>query len=297
MKDGMKRKSPRLTLFFIILTVMLGIAVGPLGNAIELPRALKPFAIPLFLSVAFVLSLIAVYQYFTQERKEQTALPLSGQNRQRLIAKVRTFWITGFLEQSLHGAALIALGLQSQPDVLANPWRLVLQQADQSTHLLAAGTHITQVFDEELGELLILGEPGAGKTTLLLELARDLLSRAERDESLPVPLVFPLSSWAVKRQPLADWLVEEMNTKYQVPRQLGRSWVNTDQVLLLLDGLDEVDSTYRAACVDAINTYRSEHGLMPLVVCSRSADYLELKKRLLLQSAVTVQPLTEKQID
>jgi len=92
-------------------------------------------------------------------------------------------------------------------------------------------------------------------------------------------------------------LVEEMNTKYQVPRQLGRSWVNTDQVLLLLDGLDEVDSTYRAACVDAINTYRSEHGLMPLVVCSRSADYLELKKRLLLQSAVTVQPLTEKQID
>ena len=297
MKDGMKRKSPRITLFLIVLSVMLGIVIGPLGNAIELPNVLKPFVIPLFLSVAFVLSLIAVYQYFAQEKTEHPLLPLSGQNRQCLIARVRTFWIAGFLEQSLHGAAPMALGLQSQPDVLEDPWRLVLRQANQSAHLLAAGTHITQVYDEGPGELLILGEPGSGKTTLLLELARDLLNRAERDESLLIPMVFNLSSWAVKRQPLADWLVEEMNTKYQVPRQLGRSWVNTDQVLLLLDGLDEVDSTYRAACVDAINTYRSEHGLMPLVVCSRSADYLELKKRLLLQSAVTVQPLTEKQID
>jgi predicted NACHT family NTPase len=42
-----------------------------------------------------------------------------------------------------------------------------------------------QVYDEAGGELLILGEPGAGKTTLLLQLARELLSRAEQDESLP----------------------------------------------------------------------------------------------------------------
>ena len=296
MQDIMKRKSRLITLALIVLSVLLGIASGPLGNAIELPAALKPVAFPLFLCVAFTLSLIAVYQYF-QERTEHTVVPLSGQNRQRLIARVRTFWIAGFLEQSLHGAALMALGLRNQPDVLANPWRLVLQQADQSSYLLAAGTRITQVYDEALGELLILGEPGSGKTTLLLELARDLLSRAERDESHPVPLVFNLSSWAVKRQPLADWLVEEMNTKYQVPRHLGQSWVNTDQVLLLLDGLDEVDFAYGSACLDAINSYRVEHGLVSMVVCSRSTDYLKLKKRLLLQSAVIVQPLTERQID
>jgi len=43
-----------------------------------------------------------------------------------------------------------------------------------------------QVYDEADGELLILGEPGAGKTTLLLELARDLLDRAQLDNTHPI---------------------------------------------------------------------------------------------------------------
>src|SRR5262249_1924247 len=108
---------------------------------------------------------------------------------------------------------------------------------------------------------------------------------------------FNLSSWAVQRRPLADWLVEEMNTKYQVPRNLALSWVKADQVLPLLDGLDEVALPHRSACVEAINTFRKEHGLLPLVVCSRSVDYLALRRQVLLRSAVVVQPLTEQQID
>lgn len=69
---------------------------------------------------------------------------------------------------------------------------------------------MTQVYDDADGELLILGAPGSGKTTLLLELARDLLFRAEQDEDHPIPVVFNLSSWAMKRQTLSDWLVEEL---------------------------------------------------------------------------------------
>src|SRR5205807_6423399 len=145
MPEVLKRKSRLITFALIVFSVLLGIASGPLGNAVELPAALKSIAFPLLLCVAFVLSLIAVYQYLAQEKKEQTALPLSGQNRQRLIAKVRTFWITGFLEQSLHGAALLALGLKNQKDALENPWRIVLQQVDQSAHTLAAGIRITQL--------------------------------------------------------------------------------------------------------------------------------------------------------
>jgi DNA polymerase III delta prime subunit len=300
MHDIMKGKT-RLIILCLALIALLTTVVGILGSFASslLPEPIVHYVWPLLGIVIIMLIGVTVFLYRLQS-ETKSPLPmstLSGQNRQHLIAKVRDFWITGFLEQSLHGAALMALGLQSQPDALENSWRLVLQQANQSAHTLAAGTRITKVFDEGSRELLILGEPGAGKTTLLLELARDLLNRAQGDENFPVPMIFNLSSWAVKRQPLADWLVEEMNIKYQVPRHLGQSWVNTNQVLLLLDGLDEVNSAYRAACVDAINTYRSEHGLVPIVVCSRSADYLELKKRLLLQSAVIVQPLTERQID
>src|SRR5439155_4953842 len=68
-------------------------------------------------------------------------------------------------------------------------------------------------------------------------------------------------------------------------------------ILPLLDGLDEVALPNRAGCVEAINAYRKEHGLLPTVVCSRSADYLALMERIQLHNAVVVQPLTKEQID
>ncbi len=219
-----------------------------------------------------------------------------GQDRKRMLKRVRAFWITGVLEQSLHDAVLILLGLAEQPEAIENPWRLVIQESDQPQQPLPPDTTITQVYDHSNGELLILGEPGCGKTTLLLELARDLLDRARLESSHPIPVVFNLSSWAVKRQSLADWLIEELNLKYQVPRKLGKVWIESDQVLPLLDGLDEVTQAARTACVEAINRYRQEHGSVPTVVCSRSTDYQAQTTRLQLHRAVVVQPPTEQQI-
>jgi len=219
------------------------------------------------------------------------------ENRRRLLAKVRSFWITGVLDQSLHGAALILLGLHEQREAVENPWRFVLQLPDQSAHPLPPNTHIIQVYDEVDGELLILGKPGIGKTTLLLELARHLLDRAEKDEKHPMPVVFNLSSWAAKRQPITAWLVEELNSKYQVPYQLAQTWVNTNQVLPLLDGLDEVVPTYYSACIEALNSYQHEHGLKSIVVCSRNDDYFAQEARVAVQSAIVVQPLTPGQIE
>src|SRR6266487_1142515 len=125
-------------------------------------------------------------------------------------------------------------------DAVANPWEQVVHLPDQSIHPLSFSTSIVQIYDNAGGELLILGEPGSGKTTLLLELTRELLIRATKDETHPIPVVFNLSSWAVKHQPLTNWLVEELNTKYQVPRKLGQVWVEANQIMPLLDGLDEV---------------------------------------------------------
>ena len=228
---------------------------------------------------------------------QHAAVPLSQTNRQRLLKKVRTFWITGVLEHSLHGNALVALGLQEQPEAVAHPWQLVLHQQALAPRPLPVSTRITEVYDGAAGELLILGAPGSGKTTLLLEIARKLLERAERDEQHPMPVVFNLSSWATRQLRLADWLVEELVSSYQVPRKLGRTLVESDQVLPLLDGLDEVAPKDRTACIEAINTYRQEHGLLPLVVCSRSADYLAQSARVQLGCAVAVQPLMEQQVD
>ena len=221
----------------------------------------------------------------------------TDKNRQRMIERVQSFWIDGVLNRSLHCAVLIAVGLYEQPDAVINPWRLLMQETEQPARSLPPDTHITQVYDDANGELLILGEPGAGKTTLLLELTRDLLARAAQSETHPLPVIFNLSSWAIKRQPLADWLVEELNSKYQVPLKLGKMWINTDAVLPLLDGLDEVASAHRQACIEALNAYRQAHGLLSMVVCSRSAEYLTQSTQVLLRNAVIIQPLTREQVN
>ena len=114
-------------------------------------------------------------------------------DRQRMLARVRKTWIAGVLEASLHGAALQALGLEERPEAVPDRWGLVVQEAREAAPRRSRrGRRSPRCSTRFDGELLLLGEPGAGKTTLLLELARTLLDRAERDEALPIPVVFPL---------------------------------------------------------------------------------------------------------
>jgi len=163
-------------------------------------------------------------------------------------------------------------------------------------HPLPPGTSIAQAYDDAGQGLLILGEPGAGKTTLLLDLARELLTRAQGDPLQPIPVIVNLSSWATKQPPLATWLTDQLQLVYQVPSRLVQAWLEHDQWLLLLDGLDEVEVSARSACIQAINTsYRGEH-FVPLVVCSRSREYTAQEVRLALPGAVVVQPLQKQEI-
>lgn len=226
--------------------------------------------------------------------------PAQNQNRMRMLRRVRAIWIDGLLMQSLHDAARIELHLQDRPDVLETPLRFQVQELNQAPKALPDGTTIVHVYDKAEGELLLLGEPGSGKTTLLLELTATLLERAERDEQLPIPVIFNLSSWAEKREPLHVWLIEELRRIYQVPRKIGKAWIDADHVLPLLDGLDEVAKDARSGCVEQINAYyqsRLECGSSPIVVCCRSEEYVSLSTRVVLQHSVSILPLTDTQIN
>lgn len=297
--------SRKRAVFIIILMSYLslfGLAIGLLsgvaGNALPEIITHHPLRVLLALVGAGILGIpVSYWLYRAQSTTESPAPIVDTLNRQRMIEKVRAIWVKGVLEHSLHAATLIELGLKEQPDAVENPWRLAVQETEREARPLPAGTKIIRVYDEVGGELLILGEPGSGKSTLLLELARDLLDRAEKDENHPIPVVFNLSSWAIKRQPLQDWMVAELEAKYWMDRKIGQPWVSGNLILPLLDGLDEVRQEYLTACVESINTYRQEHGLLPIVVCCRSAEYHTKKTRIILNRAVIVQPLTAAQID
>jgi hypothetical protein len=231
---------------------------------------------------------VNIQQYFRAEPRPNAAI---NRNRRDMIEKVWTIWITDVLQHSLPYDILLELGLTERSAMVTRALDLYVQRPDLADHIQAPSTRLIDIFDRLDHALLILGAPGAGKTTLLLTLAQDLLIRAAQDPEHPIPVVFPLSSWAQQRRPLADWLVKALQELYDVPHKIGQPWVDQDQILPLLDGLDEVASEHRDACVEAINTFRQDHGLLPLVVCSRAADYEGLSQRLRLQGAIVVQPL------
>jgi DNA polymerase III delta prime subunit len=232
-----------------------------------------------------------------QNQSDRRLDDLESRNRRAMIEKVRAIWITGVLNESLYKETLITLGLAKRPDAVERPMDLLVQRPDKADQHLPPGARIIDVYDGLDRALLILGAPGSGKTTLLLELARDLLDRAEQNSKHPIPVVFPLSTWAEQRLSLTGWLVDELSKRYDVPRKVGQAWVADDQILPLLDGLDEVKGEHRAACVEAINTFRQSHGLLPLVICSRIVDFEAIGKRLRLQGAIVVQSLTHDQVD
>jgi DNA polymerase III delta prime subunit len=228
--------------------------------------------------------------------EQKTPTSLDKRNRLQMLKRVRLDWINGVLKQSLYQVARIELGLQTKSDAVEQPLKAIIQTPGQPSKFIPPGTRISQIFDDHGSALLILGVPGMGKTTLLLELAEQLLDRAEKDEGHPMPVVFNLSSWAVRRRPLREWLISELNERSDVPKKVAQQWVETEQIIPLLDGLDEVAIEHREACAEAINDFRRDYGLLPMSVCSRIADYEVLGTKLRLRSAVVVQPLPKPEV-
>jgi hypothetical protein len=193
-----------------------------------------------------------------------------------LAAKVKKYWVDGVLVKKLEQSARMSLGLDLMADAVNSPF------GPGSTDIVESGSgsesrggRTTGDVLSEYGSLLVLGVPGSGKTVALLELARDLLQLAEADSSRPVPVIFNLSSWAARKDSLAEWMTAELTLKYQIPRPRASAWLSANAIFPLLDGLDEVAAESRAACVDAINAWLLE-AMSCVVVCCRFKEYNEL---------------------
>ena len=123
-----------------------------------------------------------------------------------------------------------------------------------------------------------------------------MIARAQNDETLPIPVVLNLSSWAAERLRFEDWLSEELNLRYGVPKATTLSWQRNNAILLLLDGLDEVRSQRREDCIRAINAYCRDN-LVGIAICSRTAEYNAITTQLTIRGAVALVPLSITQID
>jgi hypothetical protein len=219
-------------------------------------------------------------------------------NRQILLKQVKNE-VDSRLEQSLHNAVLINLTKEKQPQQVKRPWDVEVKVGNQPSETLPQEERIIDFFDREAiaGKFLILGAPGSGKTTTMLELAGELVTRAENDVNQPMPVLFNLSSWKDDKQAIAQWLIDELKDKYGVRKNIGERWLKEHELLPLLDGLDELASERQEKCVQAINHFlESEERSLYLVVCSRFEEYLNYETQLQLNGAICLQSLADNQI-
>lgn len=213
--------------------------------------------------------------------------------RGKVLEGMRQRWITGDLKKSLTGAEPMPLWCRRRPGLVEEPVPRALP-LDFSPPRLPARESILKTFDDARS-LLITGEPVAGKTTLLLQLAEDMLDRAEHDERQPVPLVIKLSDWTWRQSlgvtwsqytdkemtwresPLSSLAARKLTADYGISPETAWSWISEHSVALLLDDLTMVSD--RAAFVTAINGYLKDNGLARVAVCCRSDGARELRGR------------------
>ncbi|WP_368011735.1 NACHT domain-containing protein [Laspinema palackyanum] len=232
-------------------------------------------------------------------------------NRQNILTQMRTE-VESRLTQSIHRAAFVNLGKEQQPQQVQRPWDMSVKVGEQRSVQLPPQTTILDVFDNPTisGKFLILGKPGGGKTTTLLELAEALIERAERDSDAPIPVILELSTWqeVTKRKflpfgepekydpSIKEWVLSQLASK-GVSQDIGEQWLREKELVLLLDGLDELQPERQGKCVRAINQFLgSEFSPLHLVVCSRKEEYEVYEEMLQLNGAICLEDLTNEQI-
>lgn len=215
---------------------------------------------------------------------------LSTQQREALLSRLALRYHR-CLENALAHYARLQIGLSIRPDAVDPLWRRLHLRDSSAVQLLPSGTPLLQIFDAQEDQLLVLGAPGAGKTMLIVELAQALTARAQADPRARIPVVLNVAAWR-GGQTMRGWLPSALRDALGCSKRFASQLANGDELLLLLDGLDEVAADQRAACVQAINEYLGERDLTPpLAVACRSQVYAGLGAKLQIAGAVELAPL------
>jgi hypothetical protein len=152
--------------------------------------------------------------------------------------------------------------------------------------------HIAQVFQAAYGRLLITGKPGAGKTVLLLQLELALLG-SETDQ---LPVILNLATWKKDYISLEPWLKDILPAELGVTKKYAADILQQNRLILLLDGLDEVEESDRVACLEAIGRYRATT-YSRYVLTSRIGEYSAISKDAPVNLQIEIGNLTFDQME
>ena len=254
------------------------------------------FTTPHDLAVRVLASIQRYERSQTRRDAQSVAQSPEQRNLTTLLERGKQFWIAGVLANVAGKVGTYSLSMTPVPEAVEQHWRDGTAFDLPAPHSITQGLSVLDVFERSGRLLLILGDPGSGKTVTLLQLAQHLIEQSRGISSEPVPVVFHLGSWSAQRLPLEKWLVLEARSKYYVSGDLFEKWLREQRIILLLDGLDEVEGSQQDACVRAINTFIGTWGVPGISICARREEYLSLPTRLRLNAAVNLDALSADQI-
>ncbi|WP_239124085.1 hypothetical protein [Rhizocola hellebori] len=136
--------------------------------------------------------------------------------------------------------------------------------------------------------VVLVGPPGIGKSVACLCLVRELLASG----SGPVPVVLAaLDLPRATGEPMADRWCDEITRRYQTSRAQAMAWLESGQLLPVIDGLDALSQADQTACIGAINVIR------PCLITCRAGAYEMLAAKFGPHDLVRIQPLSLSQVE
>jgi hypothetical protein len=168
-----------------------------------------------------------------------------------------------------------------------------------------------QYYNSNLKRLLIIGEPGAGKTVLLLNFAKRLISLAQGNPKFPIPIILDLSSWRDDDADFRTWLEHNLvhsAGEFGTTRKHAKELAKSKNLLLLLDGLDEVPESSRDSCMQQMFAYLQQinnqreldcQQLSPfpeVIICCRTEEYKKMLANAPVQASVRIETLAEDEV-
>ena len=158
---------------------------------------------------------------------------------------------------------------------------------------------ISEAFNENNQQLLIVGGAGSGKTLAMLLHTRKIINQRIEEEIPVLPLYLSLSSWDGSSDSFDQWVATEMFRLYKVDEAKADFWLRNPEgwhyTLLILDDLNEVPDAYSIGCIEAINTFIEQDQNVELMIACRTEDYEKIGTKLKIPGAVEIMPLDEAQ--
>ncbi|NEQ84517.1 MAG: NACHT domain-containing protein, partial [Moorea sp. SIO2I5] len=313
-----QQKTPLRRIIVILLCAIYGVLVAAGGHLLSQKSEEQNThwiqQVQLILGFGYLFALPTIGYLLKTRPGKQTKIPRQipqaklQQWRQDLLGAMAAE-VNIRLDDSLHNDHLIQLVMADKREEVGRREKITVNPSNSRSLLEGLrkffrvttysepGQKLIEVFNQEdiAGKLLILGAPGSGKTTMLLDLAKDLITRAQQQPDQPIPIIAELSDWKYNNQPIAEWLAANLKFRYNLPEAITQEWISSGQLLPLLDGLDELGLERQKLCVQQLNQFLNK--VPQVVVCCREEEYKAGEQILKMRGAVCLQPLTDQQIE